>query len=478
MDIMKIVINRVIISNDPDEKYIYNSERLVAVLVQIYGYMMENGLEFSYVTTGKAFVYLWIREQDPQNLYYHLAEPASDAEEEGEILLSRTGVGQTLAVCLMALNSKPRDQEWRNQVLESVAKVEIDLEVILEQIPVTEKKLAPPSSVYKARVRPWKKSSPYALMYPSGKQKSCNPADPEIYEDPADLSSSSNEDYHVDTPTKPKVRPESSNAKENAPVKSSRSMDKNKVRQQSYCTQACLSGLTRKGSLDESCPNVNAHRRRGSHNHVLKHTHVAKLLTRQISVNPENGCQPLNKQGARGALFKIVLESYEYTFVAKGTVPAYVHYLQHESSIYRRLAALQGTFIPVYLGNVSMIRPYFLDVGVRIIHMLLMSWGGEEADTDHMSKSECSSFFEAVSEVVNELRQYGVEHMDARDPNVLWNEENGRWMLIDFERSKVVGDEIKVRALKEVSENTREKERIVEGGKMMESGHKSVECAL
>lgn len=63
MDMMNDVINRIAVPTDSDEKYVYNSERLVAAaLVQTYGYMMENGLEFSYLTTGKAFLYLWIRK--------------------------------------------------------------------------------------------------------------------------------------------------------------------------------------------------------------------------------------------------------------------------------------------------------------------------------------------------------------------------------------------------------------------------------
>ena len=33
--------------------------------------------------------------------------------------------------------------------------------------------------------------------------------------------------------------------------------------------------------------------------------------------------------------------------------------------------------VPVYLGNMDLNRTYYLDVGVRIIHMLYMAWGGE-----------------------------------------------------------------------------------------------------
>ncbi len=47
--------------------------------------------------------------------------------------------------------------------------------------------------------------------------------------------------------------------------------------------------------------------------------------------------------------------------------------LKHEGLVYRHLDEVQGELVPVYLGNISLVCPYFLDVGVRIVHMLLMS---------------------------------------------------------------------------------------------------------
>jgi hypothetical protein len=94
---------------------------------------------------------------------------------------------------------------------------------------------------------------------------------------------------------------------------------------------------------------------------------------RQLAEDPENGCEPLGKQGARGALFRLTLDWYGYTFVAKGTVTAFEVKLKHEGLVYEHLDKIQGELIPVYLGNISLVHPYFLDFGVRIVHMLLMS---------------------------------------------------------------------------------------------------------
>ena len=98
-----------------------------------------------------------------------------------------------------------------------------------------------------------------------------------------------------------------------------------------------------------------------------------KLMLGQLTENPNNGCEPLGKQGAYSALFRLTLESYRYTFVVKGTIMAFKGKLKHKGLVYQHLDEVQGELIPVYLGNISLVRPYFLDFGVRIVHMLLMS---------------------------------------------------------------------------------------------------------
>jgi hypothetical protein len=107
---------------------------------------------------------------------------------------------------------------------------------------------------------------------------------------------------------------------------------------------------------------------------MLDQKTLARLMLYQLAQDPDNGCEPLGKQGTRSALFKLTLESYGYTFVAKGTVTAFKADLKHEGLVYRHLSEVQGNLIPVYLGNISLLCPYFLDVRVRVVHMLL--WRG------------------------------------------------------------------------------------------------------
>jgi hypothetical protein len=74
--------------------------------------------------------------------------------------------------------------------------------------------------------------------------------------------------------------------------------------------------------------------------------------------------------------------------------------------------------VPVYLGNINLIQSYFLDPEVFIVHMLLMSWGGEVAE-----EADVPNIEEEVNRSFAEVRQVGVIHGDKWEANMLWNEE-------------------------------------------------------
>ncbi|KAL5328001.1 hypothetical protein ACEPPN_005707 [Leptodophora sp. 'Broadleaf-Isolate-01'] len=452
MNIPEDVINRITIPTDPEDKFVYHSEWLTAAaLTQTYGYMIENGLEYSKLATGEADVFLQVKEDEPYTLYYHLAEPNIEAEAQSEvdILLCRTAVGQALTFCLIALDSKPRSQKWRNHALETACRAVIDHEAILRQVPAEEKTLTPPPSVFHARIHPFKRS-PIMLRprKPRKARNSCGSADIVVHEDPQSPSGSSDEASDVETPSKPGARTRQSGIGQMRSVKTSQAAEESDVHHRQYCTQTCLLGLVRKRPLDDACPNVNAHRDHGAGNHhALGQKSLAKLMSRQLAQDPDNGCEPLGKQGARGALFKLTLESYGYTFVAKGTVTAFEAKLKHEGLVYQHLDKVQGELIPVYLGNITLVRPYFLDFGVRIVHMLLLSWAGERAPQDLMLAAETSA-------AVTKILDCGVEHGDVRPPNVLWNPEIGNVVLVDFERSEILKQ---VSVLQETSPNRKRK---------------------
>jgi hypothetical protein len=118
-------------------------------------------------------------------------------------------------------------------------------------------------------------------------------------------------------------------------VKSLQGAKDSDVLYRQYCTQACLLYLVRKGPLDNAYPNINAHYAHGAGNHyALGRKSLTKLILRQLAEDPDNGCELLGKQGARSSLFKLTLEWYRYTFVAKGTMTAFEAKLKYEGLVY------------------------------------------------------------------------------------------------------------------------------------------------
>ena len=181
-------------------------------------------------------------------------------------------------------------------------------------------------------------------------------------------------------------------------------------------------------------------------------------MLRQLDRTLDEDCEPLGKQGARGALFRLTLQSYGYVFVAKGTVLAFTRVLKHEAQVYHHLQDIQGDVIPVYLGSVDLEHCFFLDVGVQIIHMLLMSWGGEAFHGDSLSSLDTKTQ-NCVKDAKRQLEAHGVKHRDIRPPNVLRDPNTDKVMLIDFERSTIAPQR---EALTEISNQMRKRRFSIE----------------
>ena len=83
--------------------------------------------------------------------------------------------------------------------------------------------------------------------------------------------------------------------------------------------------------------------------------------------------EPLHKQSARGASFQITLASNRHIFVGKGTVEVFLSDLLHEGQAYKLLRRVQGSATPIVLVNIDLKGMYYLDTGVKVIHMLPIS---------------------------------------------------------------------------------------------------------
>ncbi|OGM39127.1 hypothetical protein ABOM_012263, partial [Aspergillus bombycis] len=201
-----------------------------------------------------------------------------------------------------------------------------------------------------------------------------------------------------------------------------------------FCTQQCLLGLQRGGTLDDHCPNAKLHRQGGTSNqHLIDAKGLVRQLKQQLDENLDRDCTPMGGCGASGAPFKITCTAYGYTVVGKGTTSYRWNEVKREADIYRILRQVQGRAVPVFLGTIDLAMIYFLEGAGRICHMLLMAWGGEPIN----KLEDVGSIRHEISRSQTEIRSLGVLHQDLRPDNMLWNPELGRVLIIDFHRSEL-----------------------------------------
>jgi hypothetical protein len=86
--------------------------------------------------------------------------------------------------------------------------------------------------------------------------------------------------------------------------------------------------------------------------------------------------------------------------------------------------------VPVFLGTIDLAKIYFLHGAGEIRHMLVMGWGGESTRSMELTPI----LLQEIRKSNREIKALGIIHEDRRD-NILWNEELGRALVIDFHRS-------------------------------------------
>ncbi|KAL6229757.1 hypothetical protein BDW75DRAFT_245432 [Aspergillus navahoensis] len=205
-----------------------------------------------------------------------------------------------------------------------------------------------------------------------------------------------------------------------------------------FCTQRCLLGLQTGGILDDCCPNVMLHRQS---NDGLQHHTTSEGLVYSLKVQLDENidrCIPLGGCGAYGAPFKLICATYGYTVIGKGTTSGLWKEVSREAQVYQLLRKVQGSAVPVFLGTIDLAKIYFLHGAGEIRHMLVMGWGGESTAmmelTPWLRQEICRSN--------KEIKALGIVHEDFRRDNILWNEELGRALIIDFHRSALKSPQI------------------------------------
>ncbi|KAI1828778.1 hypothetical protein CBS147337_10415 [Penicillium roqueforti] len=124
MDFWREVVQPDRVPTAEPEKSRYHAERLVgSAIVQEFHVMIQEGLEYSYLTNGLMDVQLWVPYDDPTTLYYHLGDPGiygmAGVAGAG---IPRTRIERTLCLCLMSFRAPLRDQAWRNAAKDGLPK--------------------------------------------------------------------------------------------------------------------------------------------------------------------------------------------------------------------------------------------------------------------------------------------------------------------------------------------------------------------
>ncbi|PGH08937.1 hypothetical protein GX51_00994 [Blastomyces parvus] len=435
-----------IVERRHDETEEIRHRRLVAaVITQAFSYMIKASVEYGYVSTGEAFIFLHFKADEPGTVYYYLSAPEQDVgketgftgEAEGDDnRLHMTAVGQVLAFALRAIQTTPHDQKWKNW-----AASQLNTWVVTEEdlhLPSPEKDEKPPTPY-----RPLKSAQMFARDSPvrtrsKAARSTCKPTSL-LQNTSGDDDNESESD--PDSPSRRPRRPADVMVVIPPPPNwvSSYKGPVCKDGARRYCTQKCLLGLVNGGPLDRTCPNVREH---GTEVHKIDHPTFLSLLKAQILqevVDPWTqplGCESLHRHGARGALFEVILFQYGYTLVGKGFPPEFGHYLRHEKALYNHLQPIQGVHIPVCLGTIDVSkRPMFYDGIADIPHLLFLAHAGTEVSKCDVAEAQIVS---AASEALQAIHALGVLHRDAETRNMFWSAEDENVLVIDFERAEIL----------------------------------------
>ncbi len=425
--------------NKDGEGFAFASKALAAAVVtQLFSYMIGKSIQYGYVCTGEAFVFLYI-PNDPATVFYYVCVPNLDVLDDDENRLHRTAVAQVFAFILQALRAKPPTQSWHDAVadLDTWA---VEYDDVLSKIPET---------VRKGKERG---SSPYKPQRWRGRKRSPIQTRARCRQPDMKLHPRDDDDDEEAAPPSPTPNRSTRSTRSGGKAATSNTSPGRRqgrrgrgghrqgeakqasIQDRSYCTQQCLLGLAYGGPMDKTCPNAGSH---GSRR--LDRVEFLRLLRAQLAEDrgPDADATPLYLSGSVGSLFKVRLSAYGYTLVAKGVETDDVARLQHENKVYDKLHSIQGKYVPVCLGLIDLVLPYYYDGGV-FKHFMLLSWAGRPVSRciDQIDKTLT---VDAITRAFTELHRLRILHGDAEPRNILYDTISGNFTVIDFERAEFRG---------------------------------------
>ena len=449
MDLWKKMVRSNKLPTDQDAKLRYNAERLVcSAIVQEYHVMIQEGLEYSYLTNGIACVLLRVPQDEPTTLYYFFCDPHSKVNIAADTFsqLSKTSVARVLCLCLMAFRSPACGQEWRNRLHPGLHMWETSFEHMRSRIPRKELQQIPHSDSRNPEFPSPESGSSYELpsssllpspsegrRVPTRSQTSCAPSAIRARSRSPNSSGSNTNQTAGHKRRISQVTPSPSARRSGRQQESGHDQEDHFQRRAAqFCMQRCLLGLQTGRFLDKFCPNVDYHRRGQDDltQHPVSAEDLILSLKGQLDKNIDR-CIPLGGCGSYGAPFKLTCTKHGYTVIGKGTTPGLWKEVSREAQVYQILRKAQASAVPVFLGTIDLAKIYFLHGAGQIRHMLVMGWGGESTATMELTQR----LRREIHKSNKEIKALGIIHEDLRRDNVLWSEELGRALIIDFHHS-------------------------------------------
>ncbi|KAL2887370.1 hypothetical protein HOO65_050491 [Ceratocystis lukuohia] len=440
-----------------------------SALAQTYHYMIMSGLEYGYLATGETLTFLRIPLEDPATLLYYTSFfpavdpkdlPKSDGDpvypshvtasvnqqdvsQVGDDILAELAVSQLCSLCIMASTSAVRPVEWVNDTLELLAE--------FPNLPKGYSRITTSSLGIRLRNDSDDETgSDDGSDGNSGSRRLAHRSTMHRVHDSHERAASPLWQSHQAPGDNTQHHHTSRNHQPDLAAVGIKAVKEKAMLP--YCTQACLLGLVRGLPFDTLCPNYHIHKTallqsscakpQGEHQkHPIHGTDVCRLIQEQIAIHPENNCTLLYNEGLYGAigcLFKLSINGYGYTFVAKGVESHNARRLKRETRIYSHLRQQQGTLIPVHLGLVKLHSPYpFMAKFTTLSHLMLMSYTGKALhygpSLDQQSQELGRDLNQEVEDTYQKLQDWGLNDRDHDVCNATWCEETQSVMKIDFD---------------------------------------------
>ena len=128
--------------NKDGQGFTFTARRLLAAIITQLFYMIGKSVQYGYLCTGEAFVFLHIPD-NPDTVYFSVCLPSLDVVDDDETRLHRTAAVQIFTFILQALCAKPPPESWHDKA-DKLDIWDVEHDDILSRIPVTERKRKEP----------------------------------------------------------------------------------------------------------------------------------------------------------------------------------------------------------------------------------------------------------------------------------------------------------------------------------------------